>query len=154
MSTHQYIQCNSYWFVCILYYINSVFMLLGQILTFKSIHTNPTILTHAIWCIIYDFNMIDPILWLRYLAPKFSNWFSSQHLHVVKFDLHAYTSLHFHITYTFHICRYLHSVVGVRTWWEYKLRQSAFRRTVKLFYTLPLYVHFTDSLALVAIDVP
>ena len=63
------------------------------------------------------------------------------------------TQLHFHITYTLHkyVCRYLHTVVNVRTWWEYILRQSAFRRTVNFVYILPLFVHLTHSLTLVGI---
>ena len=98
------------------------------------------------WCI-SDLNMIE-------LSPS-SDYFIYFIFHPkfffvkTKFDLCIYTTLRFHITYILYICRYLHSVVNVRTWWEYK--QGAFRRTVKLVYTSPLFVDFTHFLALVAI---
>ena len=101
-------------------------------------------------------NLIDVYLiltWSNYPRPQTISFTlsSTQSFFFVKtkFDLCIYTTLRFHITYILYICRYLHSVVNVRTWWEYK--QGAFRRTVKLVYTSPLFVDFTHFLALVAI---
>ena len=88
------------------------------------------------------FNMIEfiPIVWLLFQLIYLTRPASST---VWSACIHLITS-HTHFTYA-----------GIYTLWSVSKhdvnKQSAFRRTVKLLYTLPLFVHFIHSLALVGI---